>query len=1380
MLDVRGNVVSLRVPDCTLPDGSTQPGGELTFSYDPRGRLTRRAIEASSGQTLATELRYRPAPDLASTPIAEIADADELAIEHTYTIDAAGRMVEALAPTGMRIVHGLDHLGRLLREETWYPGQSQPGVQSYVYGPLPLPLRKRLNRLDPSGTEEPGAELTEEFSFDADGDVESSHLRSSDGVIDRTIRYERDASRRLGAYEIGDVRFETLRDARGLSIETRASAGGMTASRLRSRYDALGRLAATIDETGAETQLFYDGFGRIERIQHSSGTEEFFAWNARDGLTSHRVIGTHPDQAAPVLLAEERQEHDEIGRVVGHTTLVFDPASPAVPLPTTTVFTYDRADRIVAVTSPDGIPRTMEYDGLSRLVRVDDGVGTVATTTYDDAANITDEETVLTGIGPGGVPLRLSFRLRTEHDPEGRVSATVDGLGNTWRWGYDSHGTKRFEIDPTGVRSELRVTADGLLDTVVEAVGMPEQLTRHYRRDSMGRLLGIDGPRGPVMDMTRDVFGRPSSVSSGPESFAVTYDAGGRVATVRDAAGSLTTLGYGPGGTLAAVSMTSPAPGTTSARRGTAAQLRFEYDGAGHLIKADDGANPVELRYDSRGLVLSETVANTMSLWSYDIAGRVLDFRFPDGRRLTFDRNSDGRLRAINDRPAGAAVSAELLRVWALGSANLVEQEWRGVTHRREDVDEAGRLLAIDETRLGGGGTILSLRQVADARGYPRARRLAVGPATESMIAATDGHGRIVGAMFDAAAPIDVTAILAAGALITQADLDYVVAATVAAVPAGAETVTISLNPDGARRELRRDSGGAMLQRRLYDIDVLGRSVEIGSGRTDDDEGLPLTDRGTDCTYDAFRRLARVERNGVLVAAVEYDAFGRISKVTTPLGATRLLHAGGALVETRSANQVVSQYVRFPGGPLIETGLPTAPSRVLLDGQGSPVGLVDSTGVVTAWALHDPFGEERATSGTWPSFGPRFQGLLGVDGLDVLLTEARTYDPRSGAFREIDPAGFPDGLNRGLFAGGNPLAFTDPSGLMAQPADQAGRPGATPGVGGSYGDSMFARRPSDRPYNWAERDVLAMAGAVWSVAESFWQVGLMLSDLEGVARDIALRTTIGFDIDYKARSGLGQLAAAGEVGWGLDVFRVMKKGLVETPGRLADAMEQDRPFDVGREAMNIYMVGKPAAVGMSRALFNGGVSALRVGGFSGGLRLNRQIRTWQIRRMQATAAQLAGAQNQPPVRITYTSRLKGGGAGSYRYKRGLITMSDAAFNPAIGLANQLSSVWPGAFGGSLASRMGLAWGGVSRGNFALQSLTHEYFHHYQFSTNPGFYRAALRIADYLADPAEFTQAGAAPWIGAWNAELAVPRGPLPVGAFMGLSVGEKTPQASDP
>jgi RHS repeat-associated protein len=1031
--DGQGKVQSTSEPDCTLPDGTAQPGREVSFSYDGRGRLTRRTVEASPGEVLATEFRYDDSGVSADAPTAEISDADGLAIEHTFVLDGGGRMIEARSPTGLRIAHHVDHLGRITREERWHPGVAEPAVESYEYGELAIPTLRRQNRVDPDGGVEFGAELLEEFSFDAEGDLQESRLRSADGTLDRLTTYQRDERRLLRSYGTDNTRIETTYNSRALPAETCLRAGGATTQTKRMRYDAVGRLASTIDEQGGETRREYDGFGRLALARCPSGSEEDFEWSARDLLVRHRRRGRHPDRVGRVLLSEMWSEYDEAGRLLHQHVMVFDPAGNAAGMPATTSFHYDRADRLVAMDDPAGRRRLITYDGLSRPVVVDDGAGTVTTTDYDDATGTTVERTLHSGVDSAGNPVSVSVSQRIEHDAQGRVIASEDQLGNRWQWTYDSRGSVRSEIDPAGVVTRYGTAPDGLVDSIVNAAGLPEEQTRTYRRDSERQLVAIDGPRGRILGVDRDAFGRPRIVNSGPERLDVTYDESGRIATIQDRAGAVSTMAYTSEGRLRELSVTEPAAALNSAREGSSLQLRFAYDGVNNLVRADDGAIPVDLRYDSRGLLLSEASLNTSVAWSYDLAGRPSTFTFPDGRQLEFERRADGHLERVLDTPAGAAGADELLQLWGAG-ANVVEQRWRGVLRRVEDLRLPERLVAVDEG-VDGTPAAFSMRQVADGRGDPVARRLEVGPLAETLLADNDAHGRIVRAAFDDTALLDNGALAVAA---DQFDLDAAVATLAANIPATSERLDVTLDVDGARLRMERDQAGAPVEVRDYDPDVVGRCVEVGSGRIDDVEGLPLVERGNEYRYDALRRLASVERNGVTLVTVEYDALGRPVRLTTPAEVTTRIHARDDVVETAVGPVVTSQCARLPDGRPIEVGLPADPQRVFTDAQGSWVGLADINGDVIASAIWDPFGEVRATS-AWSSSDPGFHGLFDLDATGLLLTPRRTYDPRCGAFREVDPLGVPEGSNRALFAVGNPLSYADPSGLMAQPLDQSGR-----------------------------------------------------------------------------------------------------------------------------------------------------------------------------------------------------------------------------------------------------------------------------------------------------------------------------------------------------
>ena len=251
--DAQGHLELIRVPDCTLPDGSIQPGPELSIRYDARGRPRRREVPLSHGETIATEFRYRsdnePVPEIATM------DADGARLERRFEFDAAGRTIATTEPTGLKVVRKIDHLGRVLREETWEPGRAKPALTNTDWGPLALPERIRRNLINASGVENPAAELIEEFAFDAEGDIESTRLRSGDGLIDRTVRYRRGPDRRLMSHHSAGLTFESRYDGRGLIAETWMTAGNERSNHRRYAYDAVGRLAVIRDEAGNETRM---------------------------------------------------------------------------------------------------------------------------------------------------------------------------------------------------------------------------------------------------------------------------------------------------------------------------------------------------------------------------------------------------------------------------------------------------------------------------------------------------------------------------------------------------------------------------------------------------------------------------------------------------------------------------------------------------------------------------------------------------------------------------------------------------------------------------------------------------------------------------------------------------------------------------------------------------------------------------------------------------------------------------------------------------------------------------------------------------------------------------------------------------------------------
>ena len=107
-------------------------------------------------------------------------------------------------------------------------------------------------------------------------------------------------------------------------------------------------------------------------------------------------------------------------------------------------------------------------------------------------------------------------------------------------------------------------------------------------------------------------------------------------------------------------------------------------------------------------------------------------------------------------------------------------------------------------------------------------------------------------------------------------------------------------------------------------------------------------------------------------------------------------------------------------------------TSVVTDPQGSVVGTVHNTDWASGVSRKrpDPFGGARS-SGSVTSQGRGFLGAV-HDSNALVLLGARFFDPGSGVFVSVDPLldpGNPAQFNAYVYAGNNPVTWSDPSGL---------------------------------------------------------------------------------------------------------------------------------------------------------------------------------------------------------------------------------------------------------------------------------------------------------------------------------------------------------------
>ena len=107
---------------------------------------------------------------------------------------------------------------------------------------------------------------------------------------------------------------------------------------------------------------------------------------------------------------------------------------------------------------------------------------------------------------------------------------------------------------------------------------------------------------------------------------------------------------------------------------------------------------------------------------------------------------------------------------------------------------------------------------------------------------------------------------------------------------------------------------------------------------------------------------------------------------------------------------------------------------VYSDHLGTPRKVTNSVGMLLwSWDSKDPYGHQAPNefhTGTTFEFDLRFPGQIFDNETGLYHNGFRDYDPKRGAYVQPDPIGLAGGMNPYSYAGGDPINFSDPTGLI--------------------------------------------------------------------------------------------------------------------------------------------------------------------------------------------------------------------------------------------------------------------------------------------------------------------------------------------------------------
>ncbi len=560
--------------------------------------------------------------------------------------------------------------------------------------------KNRLTRItDPMGS-------TLNYSYDANGDLVS--VTDQEGYITRFT------------YNTNHDLLDII-DPRGV----RAS---------RNEYDDDGRLIAVTDANGNRIELTHNIDTRQEVVRDRLGNVTIYAYDERGNILSqtdalgntttytydardNKLSETDPLGNSTTFAYDERDnlltKTDPLGNTTSYTyTSLNGILTITDPLGNTTTNTYDNKEHLLTTIDPLGNVITHSYDlstgylisttdslgntatfGRGRegyLVSQTDPLGNVTTYTYDANGNqltqttTSDTKTIIWSNAYDGLERVVQIidpkgNTKTiEYNSIGKLSATIDKLGNRTEYEYDALGNRIRVVYPDGTEESYTYDAEGRKLTSTDRAGRTTSFTydgmsrvirttfsdgafTQTEYDAVGHVIRESDESGNTTRFTYDAAGRrTSSIDSLGNTTIFEYDKNGNQIRITDARGNVTEHEYDvnnrrtrtifPNGT--STSTTYDTLGRKISETDQAGNsTHFEYDALGRLVKVTDSlGNMTSYEYDEVGNLIFQTDANgNTSSFEYDHLGQRTKQTLPLGMEETIVYDGTGNIVSRTD-----------------------------------------------------------------------------------------------------------------------------------------------------------------------------------------------------------------------------------------------------------------------------------------------------------------------------------------------------------------------------------------------------------------------------------------------------------------------------------------------------------------------------------------------------------------------------------------------------------------------------------------------------------------------------------------------------------------------------------------------------------
>ncbi|MBO8173610.1 MAG: RHS repeat protein [Bacillaceae bacterium] len=579
-------------------------------------------------------LRYEYDKNGNRTKMEQLRDSGVFDIER-YEYDQQDRMIKRIRLVEEEHIKGSDGFTNLenLRDPD-YPGRIRiiTGYEYDVLGNKIKEIDPRAYQYAPDDTTN-RAKHTVSFAYDVLNRLEKViHLHNGQEVY-REFGYDEAGNKIRVKNERGFVTNYTYDSVNRLKSVTDAGGNTMTYT-----YDAAGNKIAVTNAKGYKMTYQYDKMNRLfmikdaydvviqKNIHDPNGNivKKFDALGYLSGTTDDTRYGTeYVYDLANRLVRVIDPEVAEDGTAAFTFEYEYNAAGEKIretnALGETTIYEYDPAGRLIRVTDSLGVETTFAYDNAGNKVYMVDGRGKITRYRYGAFGLLTEV------INAKGMSMKYRYDLalnvaeKTDrkgyhttytYDNQNRLfSKTVLETGDKVTYAYDATGNRIKMADESGT-SLYSYDKRNLLEQITKN-GVVEI---RYTYDSLGNIKTVTDKLGFTVSYTYDKSSRMETVSYNGQTTTYQYDKNGnRKATIYPG-GVRVDYTYDKNNRLLSLVNKKPDGSIVS-------EYHYTYDGAGRTTSKTDSFGTTTYAYDPAGRVLKVEAPGKTTVYTYDDAG---------------------------------------------------------------------------------------------------------------------------------------------------------------------------------------------------------------------------------------------------------------------------------------------------------------------------------------------------------------------------------------------------------------------------------------------------------------------------------------------------------------------------------------------------------------------------------------------------------------------------------------------------------------------------------------------------------------------------------------------------------------------------------------